>query len=271
MVYQINQVHVLVSNKTVITRYFILLAMLLLGSATLAQDTTLVRIHGQVSDPTDPVASFNLMVVNKRLGTGTFGNTNGTFSISVRKCDTILVGSVGYETQPIVMCDSAMQSSYTVNIELKRLQVRLREVFVLPERDLKEIKQDVDDLGYNERDYRISGIDAASSPITFLYQKYSRRERQLREAYKLENEIRKRDLLKELFRKYVNYNIIDLAPEDFDNFIDFCNVSDEFMRHTSQYDFIMYIKKKYELWLAVNDYRPETRPSREIQKNWNDN
>ena len=84
----------------------------------------------------------------------------------------------------------------------------------------------------------------------------------------LENEIKRRDLLKELFRKYVNYDIIDLASEDFDQFIDFCNVSDEFMRSTSQYDFIMFIKMKYGMWLSVNDYRPEVRPSREVKRDW---
>lgn len=228
----------------------------------------MVRIHATVSDPNDPLALFNLMVVNKRLATGTFGNTDGTFTISARKCDTILVGSIGYETTPFTVCDSATKDMYRVQVTLRKLQVTLNPVDVLPERELEAIKKDIDALGYREQDYRLSGIDAVQSPITFLYQKYSRRERQKRLAYELENEERKRDLLKELFKKYVNYNIIDLEPEQFDDFIGFCNVSDEFMRKTSQYDFIMYIKKKYELWVAVNDYRPDVRPSRELNRKW---
>ena len=93
----------------------------------------------------------------------------------------------------------------------------------------------------------LSGINAVESPITFLYQSFSRRERSKREARELRNERNRRDLLKELFRKYVSGNIIHLNNDEFDDFIDFCTISDDFMKRTSQYDFIMYVKKKFEL------------------------
>ncbi len=58
--------------------------------------------------------------------------------------------------------------------------------------------------------------------------------------------------LKELFVKYIQYEIIDLEYEQFDNFIDFCNISDELLKKMSQYDFIMYIKERYRIFTIVN-------------------
>ena len=114
----------------------------------------------------------------------------------------------------------------------------------MPERTLKEIEKDIAELGYNERDYRLYGVDALQSPITFLYQAFSKRERSKRKVAELINEERKRDLLKELLHLYVEYDIINLSDEAFDEFIDFVNVPDSTIQGLSQYDFLVYIKRK---------------------------
>ena len=110
-------------------------------------------------------------------------------------------------------------------------------------------------LGYNEDDYMISGINAVSSPITFLYQQFSKKEQSKRKVAYLENEDRKRELLKELFRLYVDYEIIVLNDEQFDDFITYLNVSDEFLIRSSQYDFLVFVKDRfrdYKIFLRQN-------------------
>ena len=102
-----------------------------------------------------------------------------------------------------------------------------------------------------KEDYVLSGVDAFSSPITFLYQQFSRRERAKRHVAEMRNEDRKRELLKELLAKYVANEVIDLSDQDFDDFIDYCNVSDEFLKYSTQYEFIMYIKRKYEFYSVL--------------------
>ncbi|MBK6832565.1 MAG: hypothetical protein IPG92_18350 [Flavobacteriales bacterium] len=118
-------------------------------------------------------------------------------------------------------------------------------------RDPKEISK----LGYREQDYRISNVDALQSPITFLYQEFSRRERSKRLAAQLRNEDRKRELLRELLKKYVEFEIINLSDDAFDDFIDFCAVPEEVIKGLSQYDFLMYVKKKYELYSSLGPTR----------------
>jgi hypothetical protein len=101
----------------------------------------------------------------------------------------------------------------------------------------------------------LSGINAAASPITFLYQQFSKVERSKRQVAYLENEDRKRELLKELFRLYVDYEIIVLNDEQFDDFITYLNVSDDFLKNSSQYDFLIYVKDRfrdYKIFLRQN-------------------
>jgi len=62
----------------------------------------------------------------------------------------------------------------------------------------------------------------------------------------LRNEDRKRELLKELFKKYIDYDIIQLKDEEFDDFIDYCNVSEYFLKNSSQYDFLIHIKRRFK-------------------------
>lgn len=83
-------------------------------------------------------------------------------------------------------------------------------------------------MGYREQDYRISTVDALQSPITFLYQEFSRRERSKRTT-QLPGRTRKREL-QELLKKYVEFDIINLSDDAFGNFIDFCAVPEEVIR-----------------------------------------
>lgn len=214
----------------------------------------MVTIHGRVNAGGDR-NFYDLMIVNKRTRSGTFGNADGSFTIQALRTDTIMIGSIGHQTISITMADSVPKDHYEVDLRLRPISVQLAEVEILPERTLREIQKDIDKLGYKESDYRISTVNAFESPITWLYQEFSRRERSKRLVAQLENEDRKRELLKELLTKYVAYDIINLNDEAFDDFIDFLNVPDEVIKGLSQYEFLLYVKKRYELYSSLGPTR----------------
>jgi hypothetical protein len=213
-----------------------------------------IKINGKVYDPDNPSVYYSLMIINKSTQHGILGEPDGTFTVYAQKKDTIIIGCMGYQTTKITFADSVYKEEYTIKIPLQKLSITLKQVEIFAPRDLDKILSDIERLGYSKKDYVISGIDAVQSPITFLYQQFSRRERSIRKVAELQNEDRKRELLKELFQKYVDYNIINLNNEQFDAFIDFCNVSEEFLKYTSQYDFIMYIKYKFNQFVNQQDY-----------------
>ena len=204
-----------------------------------------VKVKGSVIDRETGQTLVTIMVVDRDSGSGTFGNGNGEFVINIAKGDTLLVGAIGYETVLFGIPKDYAGASMNKTFYVDKLLITLPSVSIIPERDLEEIQGDIEELGYNKDDYQLSGIDAFVSPITFLYQEFSKREASIRKKAELENEDRKRDLLKELFEKYVDYDIIQLEDTEFDDFIDYCNVSEYFLKNSSQYDFLVHIKRRF--------------------------
>ena len=211
----------------------------------------IVTLRGQVFTPKGAPMT-NLIIVNQRLQQGSFGNPNGSFKIKMRKTDEITIGSYGYHNVNLSIKDSVYQESYYVEVRLSPLSYQLNAVTVFGERELERIYEDIDQLGYNRKNYQTTGVNAVSSPITALYEAFSRRAQKEREAYRLINESRRRDILKELLAKYVNHDIIDLDDTEFDGFLDFCGVTDRQLQSMTQLDFVMHIKKKFKLYRQLN-------------------
>ena len=227
-------------------------------SAQISSDTAKIKVSGKVMESENPAAHLeDLMIVNLASQQGSFGKADGTFSTIINKNDTLLIASTGYEFQKICFNDSVPKNEYNIVVKLKKLSFQLKEVHVFSPRDLESIQKDIQKLGYNKKDYEVSGIDAVSSPITFLYQQFSKYERLKRHNAELVNEDKRRNLLKELLTRYVADDIIQLNDDEFDHFVDFCNVSETFMKTSTQYDFMVYIKQKYKLFSRLHDYYRE--------------
>jgi hypothetical protein len=213
--------------------------------AQMADSTgTQILVSGKVRDEFDNPVS-NVIIMNKRTKSGSFGRADGSFLIQCEKSDTLTITSLGFHARDISYKDSVLKSEYQLKLFLDTRIFILPDVTIFAPRDLEKIQEDISKLGYNEEDYMLSGINAAQSPITFLYQQFSKKEQSKRAVAQMVNEDRKRELLKELFHHYVDYDIIQLDDTEFDSFIDYLNVSDEFMKRSSQYDFLIYVRDRF--------------------------
>lgn len=224
---------------------FIATFFLFCFSSAAQRDTTLITVQGIVKDEYGNALS-DAIIVNERTFTGVFVDLDGTFSYETYKSDTLRIGAFGRVPSFYCYADSTTKEVYTIEATLPLMTYYVGQATVIAERDLIEIQKDIEDLGYDEKDYMLSGIDPLSSPITFLYQQFSRREQSKRKVIELENADRRRALLKELFKKYIAYDIIDLTEDQFDDFIDYINISDYLLQNTTQYDFIVFVKARYQ-------------------------
>lgn len=232
-----------------------LLTLLSISSCLISMAQQEVTVRGRVQGADGETVFYDLMIVNRRLRGGTFGQVDGSFTVQAHRNDTLLIGAGGYVTRTVPLGEFGDGELADLRVTLRPWGIALKPVVVLPERTLKQIQEDIEKLGYRESDFRSTGVDAFESPITFLYQQFSLRERSIREVAYLRNEDNKRALLRELLHKYVEYDIINLGDESFDDFIDFCNVPDEVIKGLSQYDFLVYVKKKYELYASLGPTR----------------
>lgn len=221
-------------------------------------DTSKIYIEGMLLDENGQPIS-NAIIINRSTKKGAFGRPDGSFSVECLRKDTLAITSLGFQTRLISYRDSLEQNSFQLRLFLDTRSYMLSEVEVFAPRDLEQIQEDINKLGYNEKDYMLSGINAVQSPITFLYQQFSKKEQSKRQVAYMENEDRKRELLKELFRLYVDYDIISLTDEQFDDFITYLNVSDEFLINSSQYDFLIFVKDRFR------DYKIHVRQNTRMQ------
>lgn len=197
----------------------------------------------------------NVIIINQRSKTGAFGKSDGSYSVKCLKTDTLTITSLGYYSRNICFKDSVIKPEYFPITFLEERTQTLAAVEIFAPKDLEQIQEEIKSLGFNEDDFMISGLNALASPITFLYQQFSKREASKRELARLENEDRKRELLKDLFHHYVDYDIIQLTNDQFDEFIDYLNVSDEFMKSSSQYDFLIFVRDRFKDFKIANRKR----------------
>ena len=190
------------------------------------------------------------MVVNKSTKKGVFGSSSGEFSLYLDKNDTLLISAHNYRTIKFTLKDSVLRDEYDVFIPLERIRYDLPQAQVFPDRSFRDIERDISELE-REVAYNLSGVNAVSSPVTALYERFSRFEQSKRKARQLYNEQLLHDILKELFRKYVKADIINLSEDEFQEFIEFMDLPVEYIQRMSQYDLIMEVKRQYEEYARV--------------------
>lgn len=221
-----------------------LFCFLFLSLLTQAQQCDKVLFTGKVVDTLRPQNFYNLMIVNRRTGQGVFGQPNGSFSVYVSNGDSLSISVREYPlVKLVVKADSNCQFLKTIFIEPKPQEVR--EVVVRPLKTLEQIKEEREGLAMRET-RMVTGIEVLQSPITALYQAFSKKEQNKRWIAEQNYKDDQRRVVKELLRTYIAYDIIELDEEEFDNFIAFLNVNEDFLKTATEMELITFIKDKYE-------------------------
>jgi len=207
-----------------------------------AQTKTSIIIDGQAIDalthrPVKPLQIINLTNIQR-----TFGDSAGNFIVETGKDDSLVFISKGYETTYLCYRDSPLKKIYTPTIRLNKVTVELPEVTVQAQQNFEQVHKEAQSLGYNKNDYMVHGVQILQSPFTYLYELFSTREKDIRGYAELENEGKKKQLIRELVNNYMSLGILKLDPSELDNFIDYIEVPDDFLKTVNEYDFISYLQ-----------------------------
>lgn len=214
-------------------------------------------MHATVIDDEGFTNFSSLLIVNKANGDNIIGANQGSFAIKMHPTDTLLIGALGYVTQKYFIDKTPTNHMVFDTIVISKLKFDLKTVSVFAERDLQEIHEELENLQFNKSEYMLSGVDALQSPITFLYQALSKDEQRKRRAYEIIMEDRRKEVLKELFQKYVDADIIYLSGYEFDEFVEFCKLPDAVVKNLTQYEFIMLVKTRYKAYRALKNMQGE--------------
>ena len=215
-----------------------------------AQDCKDVLLTGKVVDTLRPQNFYNLMIVNRTTGRGVFGQPNGTYNMYVSKGDSISFSIKEYYTiNYTVVADSNCQDRKIWFIEQKPQEIR--EVVVRPLKTLEQIKEERSGLALRET-RMVTGLESLQSPITALYQAFSKKEQNKRWIAKAEYADKQKAVVQELLRLYVAYDIIYMDEEQFDSFIAFLNIDETFLKTASEMELITFIQDKFEHFNSLN-------------------
>lgn len=234
-------------------RTFILFFTFFLSTALFAQDSLQIEgrseaviVRGQVKEAKG-IGFESVYVYNTRTKSGLLADPDGSFIINMNKSDTLRVVAPGYQSEWIVLKDSVYKPVYFVKIDLEELVVQLEGVMIETPRDLEDIQEDIENLGSNSYEYNTEKVgQAILSPLTAIYERFSKDAKQRKELAKLENEALNRKVVKDLLNYYNQEGIIDLSQKEYDFFINFCELSDEFLGYASQYEIAVRIKNCYK-------------------------
>lgn len=213
---------------------------------------SLITIKGRVIDTNYNVGFYNLVVLNKSVGKGIFGEYTGNFSITVKKTDTLGISVRGYQTIYVSYADSAYHKVNNAKFYIQELAYTTDEVVVKPLKTLKELQEERASITKREVP-TVTVTNAIESPITALYVAFSKREKTKRLVAEMEYQDKQDDVVKEILRVYVHNDIIDLSREDFEEFIRFLNLNADFLAYANDYELVTYIKGKFEHFQKIKE------------------
>ena len=188
----------------------LLLALWLLAGPAHAQGQGQVRVSGSVSEAKSrlPIPGATVQVQRTRRGVVT--NTTGDFAIDALATDTILFRALGYKAQRMALGGTGL-SQLVVRIQLVRDSVRLGEVEVVADRPdravinraLRNIKRPtppvVSGAKRPPKPKPLFAVDSTApkkpvptiaSPVSLLYDQFSREGKQRRKMEQIEAEQR---------------------------------------------------------------------------------
>lgn len=224
---------------------FAMLFCLFLGSKVEAHAQE-IKVTGRITSAENGTVPTGTIIVIKHRGTGAFADLLGNFSLTMKKSDTLLISARNYEVKRYVFSDS--DTVVYLDVRLSIPTNILRPVVVKPIRPVSEVHRDITTIR-KELPSRPTGLDALSSPISAIYGRFSKMARSKELVAEFEYRDKKNDLLKELFQLYVDADIISLSPDEFDDFIMFCQPPDYWLRNAKEYELINYFQAKFRQYV----------------------
>ncbi len=190
------------------------------------------------------------MVINQTTGQGVFGHTDGSFAVYVSPNDSIILSvkqyeRIGFRVKPDSLCQFI--GSFTITPKARELD----PVVVKPIKSLQQIKEEREALAMRET-RTITGIEAVQSPITALYQRFSKAEKSKAKVAELEYLDNKTAIVRELLALYVLYDVVKLTDEEMEDFITFMAMDENFLKTASDIELAQFIKEKYEHYCLIH-------------------
>jgi len=237
----------------------------LLSTLTAQTDDRTISIKGFVVDERDSSAIPNVHIINLNRVRGTTSGVDGSFAIMAREGDSILLQAVGFFTDTLEIAYEVLESNEKIIIPLKDKTYQLPTVDVYPWATFSEFKYAF--LNFEDPEPPLNlqlpppefqpdpgeGVGIViPGPITALYDHFSRRGREMARY----REIKKEAELARRASRVVNPDIVKRltgieSEQEYYIFLDFCNITNEYIVSTQEYNVYQRILQCYKQYAEL--------------------
>lgn len=238
--------------------FIFLLCFPIVVQAQVTGDNTISLSGTLVNKEYDPVPYVT--ITNLSNNKGVVSDDEGFFYIRFDRQDTLELSAVGYEKHQIFLGDTATANNYDLTIRLSERTYQLENVTVFAYKDEEAFKKailalDESVLPKQTPTVKIPGSyegprmekrPSPVSPISFIYDRFSKRAKYEREVRKAEQEYEYQKVLSKKYNRDLVGKITGLTDQDLDKFMLFCRFEDEFIARSNEYDIILAINRCYE-------------------------
>ncbi|MEZ0608833.1 hypothetical protein ACAW74_09980 [Fibrella sp. WM1] len=227
---------------------FLLVACLFLLTQLTALAQTPRFIIGKVFDQENGKGVNNATVINPR--TQAIGRTNalGAFYLEVKPGDSVIVTSPSHGRAGLKWDGLTKEPQLAMKRQLSDDVVNLPTLTVRGKREAEVRKELEQILREPEARKNLSVEEAfslAQSPITLLYELFSKQARASRKAAVISQQHRKR-MLANYRVELIAQRATDLQGEAIEQFRDYCNFNDDFVLQSSEYDLTFALLQRYK-------------------------
>lgn len=197
-------------------------------------DTVTIQVTILDSYTLRPLAGVSLINPKSAITLSTDGR--GYVAEKIMRNDTLFLFYPGYRTAKFSVSDSAVKSEYVLRFVLEPMSIGLNQpVIIRAPKTLEQIEEERKKLGITPKELERPEV-SFTSPISALYEMLSSR---AREREKLKSQIKEDDrrrVFKELLNYYNENGLIDLPEENYEEFINYCNLPLEYLKYHSDYE-----------------------------------
>ena len=210
-----------------------------------------------------PMESVHVLNLTQIIGTTT--DKNGRFEIKVSANDTLYFSYLGFKPLKVAVTNDLMKFG-NAKFELTELALALEEIILRPYKltgfldiDAKNIPintakrysvSGLPNIGYeagNRNPYSITKtFKAILSPVDFLHNLFSQKEKQLRKLTKMREDDEIKNLLSSKFNREILTQLLYISKVEIYEILRGCNFSDTFIKDSNDLQILEAISECYD-------------------------
>ena len=241
---------------------FIMLKVLFNATTSCAQSeknsSDYILLSGEVVSPAGtPIAGVHIL--NTSTNTLSISDENGFFSLTMNKTQVLRFSAVGFRTYYFTIKGKAEDVMYkritlqTVTVGLKNVDIVAKEE-PRAERFFRPKPVPAFTWGYQGEQHEVG--PNLGNPVSLLYDWLSKEGKQKRKLEELLKEEAVKKLVAKRFESDLFWELTGLTGKELNEFKEYCNLSDHFVATSSDYDFLLKIKKCFNTFepTETNNY-----------------